>query len=57
MAEIFKEGWFSELDPIDAPDPSICTSLKINELIHRSKSEFQDIMVFKKYAFLHCSID
>lgn len=42
--DFLKSGWFSELSPMW---PGQCISLEVDEVLHREKSEFQDILVLK----------
>lgn len=39
-----KPGWFSELSDLW---PGMCLSLQVEEVLHKEKSKFQDIMVLK----------
>jgi hypothetical protein len=41
-----KEGWLSEVD--DDLWPGQCFSIKCDELLHQSKSLYQDVIVFRK---------
>ena len=42
-------GWFSELNE-EWPGQSFC--LEIEEVLHREKSQYQDILVFKRYLII-----
>lgn len=39
-----REGWFSEIEK----DDTHCFSLEVNEVLHKGKSKYQDILVFNK---------
>lgn len=43
-----KEGWFSELSTLW---PGQCMSLEVEEVLHKEKSKFQDILVFKSKTY------
>jgi spermidine synthase len=42
--DAMKSGWFSEINPMW---PGMCQSLEVVEVLHKEKSDFQDIMVLK----------
>lgn len=39
-----RKGWFSEISPLW---PGQCFSLEIEEVLHRERSAYQDIMIVK----------
>ena len=43
----FKSGWFSEVDETYLPGQAM--SLEVEEILHKEKSQFQDILIFKRY--------
>lgn len=43
--EHIKDGWFTESCALW---PGQAMSLQVEEVLHQKKSEFQDIMVFKR---------
>ncbi len=45
--DTLSKGWFSELNPFF---PAQAFSLEVEEVLHREKSKFQDILVFKRLA-------
>ncbi len=44
--DALKEGWLSEVD--DELWPGQCFSIKCDKLLHKSKSKYQDVVVFHK---------
>ncbi|KAF4530130.1 hypothetical protein B566_EDAN001387 [Ephemera danica] len=42
--DAMKEGWFSEINPMW---PGMCQSLEVKEVLHKEKSDYQDIMVLQ----------
>ncbi|CCH58210.1 hypothetical protein TBLA_0A04140 [Henningerozyma blattae CBS 6284] len=44
-----KDGWFREIS--DAHFPGQAFALKVEKILHHSRSEFQDILVFKSTTF------
>lgn len=44
---LFKEGWFSEIEQDDAH----CFSLQMDEVLYQGKSKYQDVVVFKNKQF------
>lgn len=40
-----KDGWFSEVSDLW---PGQCMSLEIEQVLHKEKSDFQDIMILKR---------
>ena len=45
----FKSGWFSEVSETELPGQAL--SLEVEEILHREKSQFQDILIFKRYQY------
>ncbi|BFZ23876.1 hypothetical protein BsWGS_26915 [Bradybaena similaris] len=45
---IIKDGWFTEFSELW---PGQCMSLQVEEVLHREKSEYQDILVFKSKTY------
>lgn len=45
--DLFKEGWFTEIEAGD----SHCFSLKSEKVLHKEKSKYQDVLVFKNKQF------
>jgi len=43
-----KDGWFSELSTLW---PGQCMSLEVEEVLHKEKSKFQDVLVFKSKTY------
>lgn len=43
----FKSGWFSEVS--EAYLPGQAMSLEVEEVLHQEKTQFQDILIFKRY--------
>ncbi|CAI9731257.1 DDB1CUL4-associated and CUL4-associated factor 12-like [Octopus vulgaris] len=43
-----KDGWFSEVSDLW---PGQCMSLEIEQVLHKEKSDFQDIMILKSKSF------
>lgn len=43
-----KDGWFSELSELW---PGQCMSLEVEEVLHKEKSKFQDVLVFKSKTY------
>ncbi|XP_041377619.1 spermidine synthase-like [Gigantopelta aegis] len=43
-----KEGWFSEIGELW---PGQCMSLEVEEVLHKEKSKFQDVLVFKSKTY------
>lgn len=46
MDEI-RNGWFSEISTVW---PGQSWSLQVDKVLHKEKSDYQDIMVFKRFA-------
>ena len=46
--EGYKDGWFSELSSMW---PGQALSLKVDKILHQTKSDFQDVCVFQNEAF------
>ena len=44
---IIKDGWFIERTEYSVGEG---LTMKIDEVLYREKSQFQEIMIFKKYA-------
>lgn len=42
--DALKVGWFSEINDLW---PGIAVSLEVKKVLHREKSQFQDILVFE----------
>lgn len=49
ISKIHGEFWFHEIDPQGFPGQSF--GLKVEEILHHSKSKFQDILIFKSLTF------
>lgn len=47
--ELIKNGWFTEISDKHFPGQGL--SLKVEEVLHHSKSQFQDILVFRSSTF------
>ena len=47
--DCIKDGWFMEKNQL-WPGQAMC--LEVDEILHKEKSPFQDILVFKRYATL-----
>ncbi|XP_005100180.2 spermidine synthase [Aplysia californica] len=45
---VVKDGWFSELSELW---PGQCMSLEVEEVLHKEKSKYQDILVFKSKTY------
>jgi len=43
-----KEGWFSELSTLW---PGQCMSLEVEEILHKERSKYQDVLVFKSKTY------
>ena len=43
----FKKGWFSEQNGMW---PGQCMSLQVEAVLHHEKSQYQDILVFKRWG-------
>uniref|UniRef100_T1JHS3 Spermidine synthase n=1 Tax=Strigamia maritima TaxID=126957 RepID=T1JHS3_STRMM len=46
--DALKEGWFSELSSLW---PNQCLSLEVDQILHREKSKYQDILVLQTKAY------
>ena len=40
-----REGWFSEIGELW---PGQCMSLEVEKILHKEKSKYQDVLVFKR---------
>ena len=47
----FKKGWFSEVSESEWPGQA--QSLEVEEILHKEKSQFQEILIFKRYQLRH----
>jgi hypothetical protein len=45
----FKSGWFTETGVLNSNSTNL--SIKVENIIHSEKSKFQNILVFKRFAF------
>ena len=45
--DAFQKGWFSELNEMW---PGQSMSLQVEEVLHHKKSQYQDILVFKRWG-------
>ncbi|XP_019852469.1 PREDICTED: spermidine synthase-like [Amphimedon queenslandica] len=45
---VSRDGWFSEINDLW---PGECFSLKVDEILHQERSQYQDIMIFKSKAY------
>lgn len=59
---VLKDGWFSEISPANA-DLHCCNwsgqalSLQVEEVLFQGKSEFQEILVFKRLFYSNLIVD
>ena len=45
----FKKGWFSEVSEWACPGQTM--SLEVEKVLHKEKSQFQEILIFKRYIY------
>ncbi|RWS06010.1 Spermidine synthase-like protein [Dinothrombium tinctorium] len=50
----FKNGWFTEQGVLNSD--SVAVSIKYDRVLHREKSQFQDILVFESSMFGRCLV-
>lgn len=46
--DALKAGWFTETGVLNSDDTTL--SIKVDKLIHKEKTKFQDIVVFHKWV-------
>ena len=46
--DAFRKGWFSELNSSNWPGQ--CMSLEVEKVLHSERSQYQDIVIFQRYA-------
>ena len=51
---VIRNGWFSELIEGSASGQSMC--LQIDEVLYQEKSDFQEILVFKRYLNIYYNV-
>lgn len=48
-----KDGWFSEISPPEGGSwPGQAFSLEVQEILFHQKSEYQDVLIFRRFHFL-----
>lgn len=48
--DAFKKGWFTETGTLNS---DVALSIEVDEILHREKSEFQDILVFQRQVWIY----